>query len=113
MAELTGIYKQLKTLGYSVTGDELVFMQRSTGIISIKENSEKWRVALERMCGNDNVNINANDDGGVTKTDWVMVTEDVLQVLINEKGLDAPTPTATPTPSAEDDIENATLKKKK
>ena len=113
MAELTGIYKQLKTLGYSVTGDELVFMQRSTGIISIKENSEKWRVALERMCGNDNVNINANDDGGVTKTDWVMVTEDVLQVLINEKGLDAPTPTETPTPTAEDDIENATLKKKK
>lgn len=112
MAELTGIYKQLKTLGYAVNGDELVFMQRSTGIISIKENSEKWKVALERMCGNDNVNINANDDGGVTKTDWVMVTEDILQVLINEKGLNAPT-SPTPTPIAEDDIENATLKKKK
>ena len=57
---MTGIYKQLETLGYKVKGDELVFMQRSTGIISIKENSEKWRVALTRMCGNDNVNINAN-----------------------------------------------------
>lgn len=113
MAELTGIYKQLKTLGYAVNGDELVFMQRSTGIISIKENSEKWKVALERMCGNDNVNINANDDGGVTKTDWVMVTEDILQVLINEKGLLNALIEPTPTPTAEDDIENATLKKKK
>jgi hypothetical protein len=107
---MTGIYKQLQTLGYKVTGDELVFMQRSTGIISIKENSEKWRVALTRMCGNDNVNINANEDGGVTKTDWIMVTTEILDLVIAEKGLNVPAP-AVATPIVEAPIE--TEKKKK
>ena len=107
---MTGIYKQLETLGYKVKGDELVFMQRSTGIISIKENSEKWRVALTRMCGNDNVNINANEDGGVTKTDWIMVTTEILDLVIAEKGLNVPAP-AVATPKVEAPIE--TEKKKK
>jgi hypothetical protein len=106
---MTGIYKQLETLGYKVKGDELVFMQRSTGIISIKENSEKWRVALTRMCGNDNVNINANEDGGVTKTDWIMVTTEILDLVIAEKGLNVPAP--APTPAVKAPIE--TEKKKK